>query len=113
LGLSDWNKFHSDAFAYLDEVSRPDGEISIQRDHLRNYLKTIAILRSLSPAPSDNGGVTMAISDEELRRLRISLRALSNATHTLKDGRKIKGYGFSNLDKIQSGLPDRNDEKLA
>jgi hypothetical protein len=94
LNVDDWYIFTDDINEYLEKVKKRD--VKISTDDYRELMKAVSIFNSLEAIPTDDNGISVNMSDEQVRQLRIVLKKITNMENK-----------FFNIDDIYNALPTK------
>jgi ADP-ribose pyrophosphatase YjhB (NUDIX family) len=98
LNVDDWYIFSDDLNDYLEKVKKRDVKISTQ--DYRELMKAVAIFASVDAVPTDDNGISVNMSDEQVKQLRIVLKKISSMENN-----------FFNIDDIYNSLPTKERPK--
>ena len=98
LNVDDWYIFVDDLNEYLKQVKTRDVQISTT--DYRELMKAIAIFSSVEAVPTDDNGLSVNMSDDQVRQLRIVLKKITEADNK-----------FFNIDEIYNALPTKERPK--
>jgi 8-oxo-dGTP diphosphatase len=98
LNVDDWYIFVDDLGEYLEKVKSRDVQLST--NDYRELMKAISIFSSLEAVPTDDNGISVNMSDDQVRQLRIVLKKITEAENK-----------FFNIDEIYNALPTKERPK--
>lgn len=98
LNVDDWYIFVDDLGEYLKKVKGRD--IQLSTNDYRELMKAISIFSSLEAVPTDDNGISVNMSDDQVRQLRIVLKKITEADNK-----------FFNIDEIYNALPTKERPK--
>lgn len=98
LNVDDWYIFVDDIGEYLKKVKGRD--IQLSTSDYRELMKAISIFNSLEAIPTDDNGISVNMSDDQVRQLRIVLKKITEADNK-----------FFNIDEIYNALPTKERPK--
>jgi hypothetical protein len=97
IDVDNWYIFADDINEYAAKVKSRDIEISTPQ--YQELLKALAIINSLEALPTDDNGISINMSDEEIKRLRLILKTMTDLPN------------FFNINEIYEALPTREKPK--
>lgn len=98
LNVDDWYIFTDDINEYFEKVKKRD--IAVSTQDYRELMKAVSIFNSVEAVPTDDNGISVNMSDEQVRQLRIVLKKISNMDNE-----------FFNIDDIYNALPTKERPK--
>lgn len=93
IDVDNWYIFADDINEYAAKVKSKDIEISTPQ--YQELMKALAIINSLEALPTDDNGISINMSDEEIKRLRLILKTMTDLPN------------FFNIKEIYEALPTR------
>lgn len=93
IDVDNWYIFVDDINEYAAKAKSRDIEISTPQ--YQELMKAIAIINSLEAVPTDDNGISIDMSDEEVKRLRVILKTMTSLPN------------FFNINEIYEALPTR------
>jgi ADP-ribose pyrophosphatase YjhB (NUDIX family) len=97
IDVDNWYIFADDINEYAAKVKSRDIEISTPQ--YQELMKALAIINSLEALPTDDNGISINMSDEEIKRLRLILKTMTDLPN------------FFNINEIYEALPTREKPK--
>lgn len=93
IDVDNWYIFMDDMLEYMQKVKSRDVKISTAE--YQDLMKVVAILQSIDAIPTDDNGISIDASDDEIRRLRALLKTMTDLPN------------FFNLSEIYNALPTK------